>query len=149
VLKVQEEQDRSYSRWYQHGPEAHVTGNAKTSHRGRGRSGRTLVGVIGFFVLFTILLLMVYKFYTIPWIAEAKHASKSHLRKMSAEALLLMCVLLAILFSGLLVTFRISRFFVSPPGGKRSQTKVVDAWSEAGRRMEDRPTEDDESDLPR
>jgi hypothetical protein len=110
------------------------------------RSGRSVVGVVGFFVLFTVLLLLVYKFYMVPWIAEAQHASKPHLRKMSAEALLLMCVLLAILLSGLLVTFRISRFFVEPPSGKRSQTKVVDAWSEAGKRLENDPPGDEGED---
>lgn len=110
------------------------------------RSGRSVVGVVGFFVLFTLLLLLVYRFYMIPWIAESQHASKSHLRKMSAEALLLMCVLLSILFSGLLVTFRISRFFVQPPAEKRTQTKVVDAWSEAGRRMENEPAEEPDGD---
>jgi hypothetical protein len=113
-----------------------------------GRSGRTLVGVVAFFVLFTVLLLMVYKFYTIPWIAEAQHASKSHLRKMSAEALLLMCVLLAILFAGLLVTFRISRFFVQPPAQKRCPTKVVDAWGEAGKRMGEQPAKDEDDSNP-
>ncbi len=110
------------------------------------RGGRSVAGVIGFFVLFTLLLLLVYRFYMIPWIAEAQHATKSHLRKMSAEALLLMCVLLAILFSGLLVTFRISRFFVEPSSGKRSSTKVVDAWTEAGKRLENDPPADDEED---
>jgi hypothetical protein len=63
---------------------------------------------------------------------------------MAAEALLLMCVLLIILLVGLLISFRISRFFFPRPTDVRTRTKVVDAWAEAGKRLEEKAPEEEE-----
>jgi hypothetical protein len=105
--------------------------------RARSRSsGRSIVAVLGFLILFALLVILVSKFYLIPGIAAAQHATHEHRRKLAAEALLLMCVLLTTLLVGLLVTFRISRFFVPRPADRPRPTKVVDAWTEAGKRVE-------------
>jgi len=43
----------------------------------------------------------------------------------------------AILFVGLMMTFRIGRFFFPRPGNSaRVKTTYVDAWTEAGRRLD-------------
>ena len=50
-------------------------------------------------------------------------------------------------WKGLLLTFRISRFFFPRPTAPRTHTKVVDAWTEAGQRLEeesDPPAMDEE-----
>ena len=47
---------------------------------------------------------------------------------------LLFALVLVILISGLILTFRIGRFFFPRPSGPRVQTKHVDAWAEAGKR---------------
>ncbi len=103
------------------------------------RSGRTIAAVLGFLALFAILLILVCKFYLFPGLEAAKHATHAHRRKMAADALLLLSVLLTILLVGLLVTFRISRFFFPRPTSPRTRTNVVDAWAEAGRRTEEEP----------
>jgi hypothetical protein len=108
------------------------------------RSGRSIAAVLGFLVLFAILVILVSKFYLIPGFIAAQHATHAHRRKMAAEALLLMCVMLMILLVGLLISFRISRFFFPPPTDARTRTKVVDAWAEAGKRIEEESPEEEE-----
>ena len=99
-------------------------------------SGRTVWGVLGFLVLFTILVVMVSKWVLLPGLLKAQHATHEQRRKMAADSLLLLSVMLTILIVGLLLTFRISRFFFPRRSDLRSRTKVVDAWAEAGKRME-------------
>ena len=100
-------------------------------------SGRTIAAVLGFLILFAILVIMVSKLYLIPGLEMAQHATHAHRRKMAAQALLLLVVMLTILLAGLLITFRISRFFFPAPTSARTRTKVVDAWAEAGKRMDE------------
>jgi hypothetical protein len=124
--------------------------NPRCIHRGLNgcvgfRSGRSIAAVLGFLVLFAILVILVSKFYLMPGIIAAQHATHAHRRKLAAQALLLMCVLLIILLVGLLISFRISRFFFPRPTGPRTRTKVVDAWAEAGKRMEEESPEEEEN----
>jgi hypothetical protein len=107
-------------------------------------SGRSIAAVLGFLILFAILVILVSKFYLIPGLIAAHHSTHAHRRKMAAEALLLMCVMLTILLVGLLISFRISRFFFPRPTDARSRTKVVDAWAEAGKRL-DEQSQDEEA----
>ncbi len=107
-------------------------------NRSPRRTGRTVWAVLGFLLLFAGLLLLVSHLYLLPALHAFAdpHLSVRAKKKLSADALLLMVLLLTILLCGLLLTFRIGRFFFPGPNQKRSQTKYVDAWAEAGRRAE-------------
>jgi hypothetical protein len=90
---------------------------------------------LGFLTLFAVLVVMVSHFYLLPAMVKAQHATHDERRAMSAHALLLMAVLLTILVCGLLLTFRIGRFFFPrPTPAPPTRTPYVDAWAEAGRR---------------
>jgi nitric oxide reductase large subunit len=101
------------------------------------RSGRTILAVLCFLTLFVILLLLVSHFYLQPGLEAAKHMNHEQLREQAAEAMLVFMLLMTLLVVGLLLTFRISRFFFPRPTVPRTHTKVVDAWAEAGQRMEE------------
>jgi hypothetical protein len=109
------------------------------------RPGRTILAVFCFLLLFTFLLVMVNHFYVMPGLEAAKHMDHAGRRKLAANAMLVLMILLTLLVVGLLITFRISRFFFPRPTGPRIRTKVVDAWAEAGKRMEEK-SKDQETD---
>ena len=48
-----------------------------------------------------------------------------------------------VLFGGLLIAFRIGRFFIPRPVAGRKKTEYVDAWAESGRRMGTPPEQAD------
>jgi hypothetical protein len=48
---------------------------------------------------------------------------------------LVLAIVLFILLVGLLLTFKIGRFFRARPVSPRKATKYVDAWEESGRRL--------------
>ena len=113
------------------------------------RSGRTILAVLCFLVLFTLLLVLVNYIYVMPGLEQAKHMNHEQRRKLAANAMLVLMLLLTLLVVGLLITFRISRFFFPRPTVPRAHTKVVDAWAEAGQRMEEKsdpPAMDEEED---
>ncbi len=56
---------------------------------------------------------------------------------LKAEAMLLLSILLVMLLSGLVLTFKVHRFFLPKPRAPKVQTKYVDAWAEAGRRIDE------------
>ena len=97
-------------------------------------AGQSIWAVLGFLTLFAGLIVFVSFWYLFPAMAAAQHATHSQRREMAAHALLLMAVMLVILLCGLLLTFRIGRFFFPRPTPKRTRTQYVDAWAEAGRR---------------
>jgi hypothetical protein len=102
-----------------------------------------------FLLLFTGLLVMVSHFYVMPGLEAAKHLDHPARRKLAANAMLVLMLMLTLLVVGLLITFRISRFFFPRPTGPRTRTKVVDAWAEAGQRLEkpsDHPVMDEDAD---
>jgi Ca2+/H+ antiporter len=107
-----------------------------THHKHARSSGRTIIAVLSFLLLFTILLVLVNHYYVIPGIEAQKHMDHAGRRKLAANAMLVMILMLTLLVVGLLITFRISRFFFPRPMSPRTRTKVIDAWMEAGKRME-------------
>src|SRR5947209_5840930 len=98
-----------------------------------------------FFLLgFVVLLLVLCYYYLLPAFDALKHATPQDKAKLRAWSALLLALVLVILISGLILTFRIGRFFFPPPSGPRIRTKHVDAWAEAGKRL-DAPDTDDET----
>ena len=113
----------------------------------RYRSGHSLWPMIAFLACFTVLLIVVCYVYLFPAALQAmKGASDEEKRKLKAWAALLESLLLFILFAGLVLTVKFGRFFFPGPDTVRTKTKHIDAWAEAGKRLEvDKSAEDDSS----
>jgi hypothetical protein len=102
------------------------------------RSGRTIFAVLCFLFLFTVLLVLVAHYYVFPGLELSRQLDHAGRRKLAANAMLVLMLMLTLLLVGLLMTFRISRFFFPRPTSPRVRTRVVDAWAEAGKRMEEK-----------
>lgn len=115
-------------------------------HRPIFRAGRTTWAVLLFFVGFAALIALVSSYYLLPAMEAALDAEPDQRRGLAAYSRLLLALVLFILLIGLMMTFRIGRFFFprsTPPPGK---TKYVDAWAESGKRMS--ISEEGENDKP-
>jgi predicted PurR-regulated permease PerM len=118
------------------------------SRRSGQRSGRSIIAVLIFLSLFCGLLALVVLFYINPVLEQASHLSRTdpeQLRKrhaIAANAMLVLMLMLTLLVVGLLMTFRISRFFFPRPTPPRIRTKVIDAWAEAGKRLEEKKADE-------
>jgi hypothetical protein len=100
------------------------------------RKGNAPIAVLAFLLLFAILLVSVSNFYLLPAISAAKNATPDEKRRLMAYSRLLLAIVLFILLVGLMMTFRIGRFFFPRARGPRTQTKYIDVWAEAGRRLD-------------
>ena len=96
--------------------------------------------LLGFFAL----LIIVSRYYLIPAFTVLPGASPVERKWLSAASMLLMSVVLFTIIVGLVLVFRIRRYFVPPPR-VRTKTQYVDAWAESAKRMEDAPPEDPEA----
>jgi hypothetical protein len=83
---------------------------------------------------FSVLIVIVANYFLFPAIIASHGADASGRRQLSAVSALLLAVVLTVLLIGLLLAFRIHRFFF--PRGERNfvKTEYVDAWAEAGKR---------------
>lgn len=90
-----------------------------------------LIFLLGFF----LLLIVVSKMFLIPALQAAQGATDAERQRLSAYSALVLAVVLFCLCVGLLMTFRIGKFFFPRPGGPRVKTQYIDAWAEAGKRM--------------
>jgi uncharacterized BrkB/YihY/UPF0761 family membrane protein len=108
------------------------------SYRRFFRSGRTYWAVLAFLLGFAILLLGILSYYLAPAMdaATSKGITAHEKRTLMAYSRLLLAIVLFILFAGLVMTFRVGRFFFPRKSADRVQTKYVDAWAEAGKRMQ-------------
>ena len=109
----------------------------------RARAGRTPWAVLLFLVGFATLIIFVSFYYLMPAMKAALSAGPSQRRHLAAHSSLLMALILLILFVGLLMTFRIGRFFFPRSTPPPAKTKYVDAWAESAKRVSV-PDEDDE-----
>jgi len=114
--------------------------------RFRRRPGRVQWGVLFFLLGFTVGLVALSYYYLFPALhtfLEAKQqGDKRGTKAISATSALLMAVLLVILITGLILTFKIGRFFFPRNAPPRSRTRYVDAWAESAKRMETPPPEE-------
>ena len=101
------------------------------------RLRRSLWATVGFLLGFAVLITIIARWYLIPAMYAARQATPGERSQLSAYSLLLMAVILLIVVCGLILTFRISRFFLPRSGFPRSETKYVDAWSESARRLDE------------
>src|SRR5437016_6435670 len=94
---------------------------------------------IAFLLGFAILLTAICHYYLLPAFDALKHATLADKARLRAWSALLLALILFILISGLILTFRIGRFFFPRPTAPRVHTKHVDAWAEAGKRAQPDP----------
>ena len=117
------------------------------SHFARHRfSGHSLWPAVVFLFGFTVLLIAICHYFLFPALEALKQATPDDKNKLRAWSALLMSVMLFILVAGLLMTVRIGRFFFPRPDVPRVHTKHVDAWAEAGKRLEVPPQNREERD---
>ena len=105
------------------------------NRKGRPRSARTYVAVVVYLLCFTVLLIVISKIYLLPAMEASRDATPQEKKQLAAFARLMLAVVLFVLFAGLLIAFRIGRFFIPRPVAGRKKTEYVDAWAESGRRM--------------
>ena len=110
------------------------------------RAARTPWAVLLFLFGFTVLIVLVSYYYLLPAMEAAQGATPREQRGLAAYSRLLLVVVLFILFAGLVVTFRIGRFFQPRSTPPPAKTKYVDAWAESGKRMQ-APPRDNHADL--
>jgi len=105
------------------------------------RPGRTYWAILAFLIGFTILLIGVCSYYLVPAMdaATSPGITPKEKRTLMAVSRLMLFVVLFVVFSGLLLTFRVGRFFFPRKSAPRTQTNYVDAWAEAGKRMQPPP----------
>lgn len=109
-------------------------------------AGRIHWGVFAFLLGFTGLLMVVSYYALLPGMQAATQPSVSDPEKHTLVAWyrLLLMVVLFILFSGIVLTFRFGRFFVPRNAPARVKTQYVDAWAESANRVEVPPPDDDQ-----
>ena len=108
----------------------------------RARLRRSLWATVTFLLAFAALITIIARSFLLPALVAARDASASEKRQLSAYAMLLMAVVLLIVIVGIIVTFRIHRFFLPIQTKPRVHTKYVDAWAESARRVGDVPPDD-------
>lgn len=100
------------------------------------RPARIHWATLAFLFGFSVLIVFICYYYLFPAMEAARQATPQERRTLSVHATLLLAVVLVILLAGIILTFRIGRFFFPGPVAKREQTKYTDAWAEAGRRLD-------------
>jgi hypothetical protein len=106
---------------------------------------RTPWALLIFLLGYVILLVVVSHYYLLPALKVVHDATPAERKWLSASSALLLSVILFILGVGIVLTFRVSRFFFPRPGIAREKpTQYVDAWSESAKRMKDVPAGEDE-----
>jgi hypothetical protein len=91
--------------------------------------------VLAFMLGFAVLFVFVVWYYLIPATEAFGQASPGEQRVLAAHSRLLLAILLLILFSGLILTFRVGRFFFPRPRQPSKPTRYPDAYAEAARRI--------------
>jgi hypothetical protein len=108
--------------------------------------GFIYIRVLAFLLAFGGLLIFVSYYYLFPAMEAFGRPTTTPQQKklLAAQAVLLLVLLLFVLLVGLILTFRIGRFFF-PTGRKRAKpTNYPDAWAESARRIEVEPREETE-----
>ena len=109
------------------------------------RIGMGYARVLAFLLGFAGLFLFIARYYLIPATEAFGQADAKQQRVLAAHSRLLLAILLIILLSGLVLTFRVGRFFFPRPRQPMKPTRYPDAYAEAARRIkvddEDAPEE--------
>ena len=108
--------------------------------RGR-RRGAIHWGVLAFMLGFSLLVVGLIWFYLMPAGEALQGAGRADRQRLGAVSALLLAVVLLVLLIGLMLTFRIGRYFLPRGTGQqpRKTTQYVDAWAESGKRVKAPP----------
>src|SRR4051812_25742364 len=98
---------------------------------------RTSWSVLIFLLGFAVLITVVCFYYLGPAMqaAQGEGVTNDEKPRLVPYSWLLLPVILFVLFAGLMMTFRIGRFFFPRPTTPRTRTAYVDAWAESGKRL--------------
>jgi hypothetical protein len=119
------------------GPPVFRNFNTRAGRPCRGfRRGNSLIPVIIYLAAFVVLLILVSNYYLLPALKASQTPDPEGRKILSAHAAMVMALLLVVLLLGLLMAFRIGRFFRPRPSTPRKPTVYVDAWKESGKRMQ-------------
>jgi len=99
------------------------------------RPARSALPVLIYLIGFVIVLAIVSHYYLFPAIEATRGADHKQREMLAGHATLVLIIVLFVLFTGLLITFRIGRSRRAPDDRKAEPTKYVDAWEESGRRL--------------
>ena len=89
-----------------------------------------------FLAFFAVLIVFVSHYYLLPAMEAKQAATQPAQSLLRAQAALLLSLLLVMLLCGLVLTFKVHRFFLPRKWTPGVRTKYVDAWAEAGKRAE-------------
>jgi hypothetical protein len=103
--------------------------------------GPGYAGVLAFLLGFAVLIVFVSRYYLIPAMEAFIQASPGQRRILVAHSRLLLAIILMILLVGLILTFRVGRFFFPRARQHQKPTEYPDAYAEAARRIQ---VDDDE-----
>jgi hypothetical protein len=105
-------------------------------------------GLLVFLLAFAALIFIVARWYLLPAMQSASSATPQEKRLLTATSWLLLVVILFVVGAGIVITFRVGRFFFprSTAATGESKTEYIDAWSESAKRMTHLPAADEEDD---
>lgn len=99
------------------------------------RRGLAYVRAVAFLVGFGVLLLVVVHYYLIPALQAVGQATPRERNILSVQSRLVLALILFILLVGLILVFRIGRFFFPRHRQRPRPTNYPDAWAESARRV--------------
>jgi hypothetical protein len=97
---------------------------------------RTYTGVLLYLCGFALLLLVALNNFLVPVLHAAAHNGHAAHQKLAAISWLLLWIILTYLISGLMLVFRVGRFFFPRPRPPRHRTQYIDAWAESAKRID-------------
>ena len=98
--------------------------------------GLAYARVVVFLAAFAGLVIFVAYYYLFPAMEAAKKATPAQRRVLAAHSRLVLVLLLVILLCGLILTFRVGRFFLPRRRQPNKPTNYPDAWAESARRLD-------------
>ena len=107
------------------------------------RFTRPFFPLIGFMIAAWIVLFMVTDLFLIPALRVAQGADSIARKQLAAISALVLAIILTSLLAILMLFLRPGRFFLPRKAEPKVRTRYVDAWAEAGQRME-LPKEEEE-----
>jgi hypothetical protein len=108
------------------------------------RFTRPFFTLIGFMLAAWVIIFLVTDLYLVPALRAAQGADAMARKQLAAISALVLAIILTSLAAIFLLMLRPGRFFLPRKQEPRSRTKYVDAWAEAGQRMEVPKEEEEE-----
>lgn len=110
------------------------------------RVGRIYWAMAAYLGGFVILIGLLVRYFILPGLAVLNDpaTSEAQRNRLGAVAALLMVLVLILLLVGLVLVFRVRRYF-HEHSSRRQQTVCVDAWAESANRVPAQDGEDDQA----